>query len=117
MLGRVARTLSAAACLFGADALSTAACTTNAHAPEAARIHVAHLRDRARLLLDLGQAGEAIEVAERAAQLAPDDATSWLLLASMHVVAGHADQACSTFAACVGRASGESVVQCRERLC
>jgi two-component SAPR family response regulator len=71
------------------------------------------LRARARHLFERGEVGEAIELAERAADLAPWEAESWGLLSALHSAAGHPQDAHRIYLWCIVRAAGSGVARCR----
>jgi hypothetical protein len=71
------------------------------------------LRARVRDLCQRGEVGEAIQVAERAADLAPWDAESWALLSAVHSAAGHPHDALRIHLICIARAGWSGVSRCR----
>jgi hypothetical protein len=71
------------------------------------RAEASQLRLRARLLQERGELGEAIDVAARAAMVAPTDPRSHALLGALQSLGGHTHQMCARYTACVIRADGD----------
>ena len=65
------------------------------------------LRLRARTLHERGELGEAIDVASRAAEIAPTDPRSRAMLRAMQTLTGRTREACARRASCIIRAAGD----------
>jgi hypothetical protein len=79
-------------------ALVLGACDLGAQERSVATVDAEQLRSQALELRERGEVGEAIEVAARAAELAPHDARSWAVLGCLHSLAGHRDEARASLA-------------------
>jgi Flp pilus assembly protein TadD len=94
-----ARKWIAATCILGA-AIAAAGSSPSpqpAAAPAPDEVAARGLRERAQQLVERGEVGEAIDLATVAANLAPDDPESWLLLSAVHSAAGHRQRAASSY--------------------
>lgn len=108
----------AIACLAATSLVACAQPSPSAECgePPGRAVDARTLRVHAERLVERGEMGEALEAASSAAKLAPGDAESWLLLGSLHAMAGHAPQERTSYAACVARATEGLIEQCRVRL-
>jgi Flp pilus assembly protein TadD len=93
-----------AACVLSVIIASTGdpaalSCDAN-HDGRADVVGAERLRSRARALSDRGELGEAIDVATRAVELAPDDPQSWAVLGYLHLRAGHGLAAAASITTC-----------------
>lgn len=112
----------AAAAAFTATVLASATATTASCAATAANEDASHAaaeataelwRGHARVLVERGELGEALDAAARAVEHAPRDAQSWALLASLHSLAGHPAEARASRRACVVHAPPRAILECR----
>jgi hypothetical protein len=71
------------------------------------------LRARALELAERGDIGEALELADRAADLTPAEPEPWSLLGGLHAAAGHPREARRIYLWCVVRTAGSGVERCR----
>jgi hypothetical protein len=105
MLRREARKWLAATCILGATVASVVSAPRRdrmedhrvvaLRAPD--EVAARSLRERAHQLVERGEIGEAIDLATVAADLAPEDPESWLLLSAVHSAAGHGQQTISSY--------------------
>ncbi len=104
------------AVIAGARMIVAGDSNDSSDAPLCAREAAAAVRAQSQRLLERGEIGEALELASSASKLAADDAESWLLLGSLHALAGHEGESRSSYEACVRLATRGDVEACRAKL-
>lgn len=78
----------------------------------ASSVSAEELRQRARQLFEQGEVGEALDVAGRAAETAPADPRSWVVLGGLQSIAGQEPEAHESYIACVLHASAHEGDEC-----